>query len=1096
MQERLTIGALAGWQEGRKLDTFIGHVFHGIQAAARDQGCNLLLGCDAGWSPGAELGRPAWPMLSPGVDFVPVGPWNTDGLVVITPLLSHEGSRHFHDLTHSGFPIVFAGSGESGASVAADNLGGIRQAMAHLVAHGHRQIAFVAGHRHRVKGDSGRRLHAYRQAVQEWDLSRDPRLVAYGAHSYAGGQQAMAQILNTGAPFTAVLASNDVSAMGAIDLLRERGRSVPQDVAVIGFDDLLEARAQIPPLTTVRFPMFELGYRAVLLLLRLIQDQTNEGPSVRIQTRLVVRESCGCLPGAIIEPTSTSSLEGRGKRDRAGIVPAMAEAAMQGVYHLSRDEVTERCSQLLDAFTSSLEQHDLTIFRRSAQQILGQISSQDKDLEPWQAVVSVLRDWVPELLEGLTLPVTHQRAEEMLHQARVVIGEIAQGQYARNLIHHTQVANQLRSMTTQFFAAQDEADVLNVLEENLPQIGIQHAAVVFYEPDGGDPVAWGVVQNWKSTEHNRRFPSRYFPPTGLYPVGADAQPFSLILLPLLIQDEETGFVAFDASDPRLCGEIVQQLAAALRGVRLYRAVVEADRLKSRFLSMVSHELRTPLNLISGLSELLLQEQKHLEPGRCTVNRDDVERIGASAQYLDGLIRDVLDLAQSEMGQLKLVREPLDLINVLETASVIGAQLAGEKGLSWRTHIPKELPRVLGDRARLQQVLLNLIGNAAKFTERGGITLSATAGTDRVTISVQDTGLGIPVEDQKVIFDEFQQSERTALRGYGGLGLGLAICKRLVEMHDGEIGVCSTGKQNGGSTFYFTLPAIDYLTEPVGTTELVEVMIDHGLLGMGRDGKIERRILIVDDEPAVLDVHARLVETHLPDCRVLRAQNGHEALALIDLERPDLVLLDLMMPGLDGFGVLEAMRAEEVSRDIPVIVLTNRVLTEKDMNRLNGARASVLGKGLFSVVETLDHMQTALNGSRRAGSPTQRIVLKAIVYIHTHYTSAISSDDIASHVGLSGRHLTRCFRQEIGVTPTTYLHRYRLRQAKLLLRAGRKSITEIAMEVGFSSSGYFSRVFRQEAGVSPREYRRAGPSCPKSGKTRPKCARPRADDAVE
>jgi signal transduction histidine kinase/AraC-like DNA-binding protein len=1073
MQERLTIGALAGWQEGRKLDTFIGHVFRGIQAAARDQGCNLLLGCDAGWPPGAELGRPAWPMLSPGVDFVPVGPWNTDGLVVITPLLSPEGSRHFYDLTHSGFPIAFAGSGESGASVTADNLGGIRQAMAHLVAHGHRQIAFVAGHRHRVKGDSGRRLRAYRQAVQEWDLSRDPRLVAYGAHSHSGGQRAMAQILSTGVPFTAVLASNDVSAMGAIDLLRERGRSVPQDVAVIGFDDLLEAKAQIPPLTTVRFPMFELGYRAVVLLLKIIQGQTDGDPSVRIQTRLVVRESCGCLPGAVIEPPSTSSLEGRGKRDRAGILPAMAEAAMQGVYYLSRDEVTERCRQLLDAFTSSLEQNDPIIFRRSAQQILGQISSQDEDLEPWQAVVSVLRDWVPELLEGLTLPVTHQRAEEMLHQARVTIGEIAQGQYARNLIHYTQVANQLSSMTAQFFAAQDEADVLHVLEENLPAVGIRHAAVVYYEPDGEDPVAWGVVQNWETADHNRRFPSRYFPPEGLYPTGAGAQPFSLILLPLLIQDGETGFVAFDASDPRPCGEIVQQLAAALRDVRLYRSAVEADRLKSRFLSMVSHELRTPLNLISGLSGLLLQEEEHLEQGRAVVDRDDVERIHSSAQYLDGLIRDVLDLAQSEMGQLKLVHESVDLAHVLETVSVIGAQLAGDKGLVWHTDIPEVLPRILGDRARLQQVLLNLIHNAVKFTERGAVTLSVTTGTGTVTIDVQDTGLGIPIEDQEAIFDEFRQSERTASRGYGGLGLGLAICKRLVEMHGGEIRVHSTGEENGGSTFYLTLPTMDYLTELVGTTELVGVMLDHRLLGSGGRGKIEKQILIVDDEPAVLDVHARIIETHLPDCRVLQAQNGHEALAIIRQERPDLVLLDLMMPGLDGFGVLEAMRAEKVSREIPVIVLTNRVLTQEDMARLNGGSTSVLGKGLFSVVETLEHMEAALNGRRTPGSPTQRIVLKAIAYIHANYASAISCDEVASHVGLSGRHLTRCFRREIGVTPTTYLHRYRLRQAKLLLRAGRKSITEIAMEVGFSSSGYFSRVFRQEAGVSPREYQRAG-----------------------
>jgi signal transduction histidine kinase/AraC-like DNA-binding protein len=1072
MHERWTIGALAGWQEGRKLDTFLSHVFRGIQAAARDQRCNLLLGCDTGQPRDSGRGRPAWPMLAPGIDFIPVGPWNTDGLVVITPLLSPAGSRHFHDLARSGYPIVFAGSGEAGASVSADNVGGIRQAMAHLVAHGHRQIAFVAGHRHRVQGDSGRRLAAYRECVRDWDLCADPRLVAYGSHSFSGGYRAMAEILSTGVPFSAVLASNDVSARGAIELLRERGRSIPQDVAVIGFDDLLEAKAQVPPLSTVRFPMFELGYQAVLLLLEIIQGQSVEDGPVCIQTRLVVRESCGCLPGALVEPLTTSSGGEREKRDRSGMLPAMAEAALKGVRYLSRAEVDRRCRQLLEAFTSSLEEDDPMIFRQLAQQILGQISLLDEDLEPWQTVVSVLREWVPELLETLALPVTHERAEEMLHQARITIGEIAQGQYARNLIHHERIANQLRAMTAQFFAAQDETEILHVLEQNLPVVGIRHAAVVFYEPEGKDPVAWGVLQNRDGAGHEGRFPSRYFPPGGLYPAGPDARPFSLTLLPLSIQDGEAGFVAFDASDPRLCGDIVQQLAAALRGVRLYRAVVEADRLKSRFLSMVSHELRTPLNLISGLSDLLLQGEEHVEQGRAVVSRDDLGRIHASAQYLDGLLRDVLDLAQCETGQLQLVHELVDLAKVLETVSVIGAQLAGDKGLAWHAEAPETLPTILGDRARLQQVLLNLIHNAVKFTERGAVSLSATVGTDSVTVEVQDTGLGVPVEDQKVIFDEFQQSERTASRGYGGLGLGLAICKRLVDMQGGVLGVRSTGEENGGSTFYLTLPTMDYLIEPVGTRELVEVMIDHGLLDAGRDGKVGRRILTGDDEPGVLDVHARIIETHMPGCQVLQAQSGHEALALIGRKRPDLVLLDLMMPDLDGFGVLEAMRAEVASREIPVIALTNRVLTQEDMDRLNQGMASVLGKGLFSVVETLDHVEAVLEGRRTAGTPSQQIVLKAIAYIHTHCAGPISCDEVAAHVGLSVRHLTRCFRQEMGVTPTVYLHRYRLRQARRLLKAGHKSITDIAMEVGFSSSGYFSRVFRQAVGVSPREYQRA------------------------
>jgi CheY-like chemotaxis protein len=269
----------------------------------------------------------------------------------------------------------------------------------------------------------------------------------------------------------------------------------------------------------------------------------------------------------------------------------------------------------------------------------------------------------------------------------------------------------------------------------------------------------------------------------------------------------------------------------------------------------------------------------------------------------------------------------------------------------------------------------------------------------------------------------------------------------------------------------SLLEIDYLTKPVGTAALVESLVSQGLLNREGTRDEEKTILVVDDEPGILELHVRIVETQLPHNRVLRARDGREALRLIRQERPALVLLDLMMPELDGFAVLDAMRQEELTRNIPVIVVTGQVLTAKDMARLNSGVVSVLGKGMFSVEETLEHIANALAHKRKPGSDIQRIALKAMAYIHTHYTESISRCDVAAHVGLSERHLTRCFHQEVGMTPITYLNRYRVRQAKALLEKQAKGITEIAVEVGFSSSSYFTRVFRQEVGVSPRTYMR-------------------------
>jgi YesN/AraC family two-component response regulator len=220
------------------------------------------------------------------------------------------------------------------------------------------------------------------------------------------------------------------------------------------------------------------------------------------------------------------------------------------------------------------------------------------------------------------------------------------------------------------------------------------------------------------------------------------------------------------------------------------------------------------------------------------------------------------------------------------------------------------------------------------------------------------------------------------------------------------------------------------------------------------------------------MHARLVQSHASTHRVLKARHGREALEAMQREHVDLVLLDLMMPELDGFGVLEAMRADPATRDIPVIVVTGQVLTEKDMAQLDRGVATVLGKGLFSLDETLAHIDAALAQKRKLKVEAQQLVRQAMAYLHEHYAQPISREDVARHVNMNEDYLTFCFRKELGMTPIAYLNRYRINQAKQLLAARSLSITEVALEVGFYDHSYFSRVFRREVGMSPDAYRRA------------------------
>jgi len=1191
-QGRPTIGVLAGWQFAWTATplSYLDPIFRGTCLAAHDLGCNVLLGCGMGsWTDRGDALRSAWPRSSSESDFVPIGPWNTEGLIAVNPLHSESRSRYLQELRAAGHPLIFIAAGERGPTVAADNRGGILEAMQHLVEHGHQRIAFVAGSPEDMEGDTGERLGAYHDAVETHGLPADPCLVAWGRHRYDGGCLAMREILASGTSFTAVQASNDESALGAMQALREAGYSIPQDVAIIGFDDRPESAVQEPALSSVRIPLRQMGYRALESLLGYLTGPAETIESAQIETCLVARESCGCGQNAIgtavagvAAPRTTLSerITNREQSVQALVVPVLAEAQC-----LNAAEIEALCRRLIDAFYTSVEQGDRSGFQETLEAVLRDVAASGDDMHVWQAALSNLGG----ALDGLP-PTSRALARELLEQARITISANVQQQLRKHVVDQRWTLNRLGTLTARLLAALDETQVYEVLAQHLPAMSIHTAWLALFDGEGDDPVAWTTLRDLTSLgqgreRHPLHFPSREFPPKGLL---SPEQPFSLALFPLTGPRGQLGYAVFDTVHLDLRGAITQELATALNSAQLYREATEgrrlaeeANELKSRFLSTVSHELRTPLNLIVGLSGILLQESDESVRPLPDPFRKDVEQIYANAQHLGGLIGDVLDLASSDAGRLRLANELVDLSEALRLVAETGRQLAYDKGLEWHADLPESGPWVWGDLTRLRQVVLNLVNNAIKFTPRGQVRLELESGPDCVTVAVRDTGLGIPPEEQALVFDEFGRSERSMARGYGGLGLGLAICKRLVEMHGGTVGLRSSGEEGAGSTFYFTLPTVhppatqaqpsaipalteesvlvltnrmgggqrlreyldergfevktafmdetpdwlsqvvmsppgaivvdvgaaplqgwgvlksikghpkmrelpvffcslspdggsvlefDYLTKPMEVADLTRALDQQWLVPDAEHDV--KKILVVDDEPDTLEMHMRIVQAHSPSHRVLAARNGLEALDILQREQIDLVVLDLMMPELDGFGVLEAMREKEATREIPVIVVTGQVLAEKEMARLSRGVATVLSKGLFSLEETLVHVDTALERNRRLSAEAQRLVRQAMAYIHQYYAEPISRTDLAQHVALSEDYLTACFRKELGVTPIAYLNRYRVNKARQLLTDTGKSVTEIALEVGFSDSGYFSRVFRREVGVSPEAYRQA------------------------
>jgi signal transduction histidine kinase/DNA-binding response OmpR family regulator len=341
------------------------------------------------------------------------------------------------------------------------------------------------------------------------------------------------------------------------------------------------------------------------------------------------------------------------------------------------------------------------------------------------------------------------------------------------------------------------------------------------------------------------------------------------------------------------------------------AALEASRAKSAFLAQMSHELRTPLNAIIGYGELLVEE---VTDGSASQYVPDLKKIIDSGRHLLGLINDILDLSKVEAGKMELYFETFEIKPLIESVVSTVDPLIRKNGnrLDWKCE--PGVHSLRADRTRVRQVLLNLLSNSSKFTSQGEIHVSAAVepvnGENHAVFRVRDTGVGMTPEQMKRLFQNFSQADASTTRKYGGTGLGLAICKRFCEMMGGDIVVESEYQK--GSTFTVRLPLAGP-PQPVAP----EGHAESAAAGeqIGRSGTV----LVIDDDPAARELLTRQFARE--GFRVVAASGGEEGLALARELRPTFITLDVMMPGLDGWDVLSALKADHDLCDIPVVVLT-------------------------------------------------------------------------------------------------------------------------------------------------------------------------------
>lgn len=519
-------------------------------------------------------------------------------------------------------------------------------------------------------------------------------------------------------------------------------------------------------------------------------------------------------------------------------------------------------------------------------------------------------------------------------------------------------------------AAQVAGDAASVLEPQhllervvqliRDQFGFYHTAIFLLDERG----EWAILQAAASSNGIARpYGSRVRvgPEGGLVGIVADQgmpriasesddgqvtslQPWSSpdvrseMALPLVARERVLGVLdvhstaehAFSEEDLRVLQLLANQIAIAMNNAELFQvaqsaraAAEEANRLKTQFLANMSHELRTPLNAIINYTKFVQNPTDTEDPQTRSFY---LERVLVNAEHLLGLINDILDLSKIEAGLMELSYEQVQLAPLLQGVMSTAVGLTKDKGLALELDVSDDLPAVWIDSMRIRQVLLNLLSNAAKFTNEGGITVRAyPTGDGFVTIEVKDTGIGIAPEHHELIFEDFRQVQHELTREYQGTGLGLPISKRIVEMHGGRMWLESALGE--GSTFFFTLPVASVFNTSGAQAS--------GGVG-GELAEAAPLILVVDDEQDSQYILRTILQG--AGYRVHSIFDSRVALQEIRRVQPQLVILDLRMPHVDGWSLLAEMRMAGDLAHIPVLICSVIEPQQKQLGVLNGISA--------------------------------------------------------------------------------------------------------------------------------------------------------------
>jgi DNA-binding LacI/PurR family transcriptional regulator/signal transduction histidine kinase/ActR/RegA family two-component response regulator len=952
-----TFGVVVDWLE----DEYHSRILGGVVEAARESGVNLLCFVGAESHEAFRFGEQR------EVVYDLVRSEGIDALVILAGRLGNNlglGELARCREPHRPLPMSIIEERADGmTSILIDGEQALREGIRHLVEnHGYRRIAFLGGPE--VNPDAHVRVRAYREALTAHGLPSPDAYVAAGDFTYESGVDAVRVLLDErGATFDAIVVANDYMAFGVIDALRVRDIRVPRDVAIIGFDDVTEARDFAPPLTTIRQPLQQQGRLAVDALVRRLRGEQVDDVLI-LPAQLVIRRSCGCYSdgrriSTIGSQTPTPTRPGADltvddalRLRRSRILEAM-RAPVSGLL----DGIPEGWEGgLLDALVAELRGGPAGLTER-VNSLLKETTESGATGNPWQPALSALRR---ELMPCLASdPIMRSRAEDLLEEARVLIGEAVADTMAQHRLMIERRTLALSDTAEMLSAAFDFESLGEALRECLPKLGVPSAYLVVHDgiSSAGAHVAFAYdpQRDSEAIEGLRDAAIQgTFVPDGLLPVDRN---YAMVVQPLFFKDDPFGYAIFEMGPVggTIYDALRRQISGALKVTLLIDELrVRAGQLRQaqkmetlgQLAGAIAHDFNNLLQAIHGYAELA----GAADPGNAELTAD-VNEIVRAADRASGLTRQMLTFSQPARANTRVV----DVNACIGVAIPMIRHLIGPT-IQLSTVLREEAGRILIDPTQLEQAIVNLCVNGRDAMPGGGsltietgrrpaaqeIASSRSASRPSLAhaltfVSVSDTGVGIPVDLRDRIFEPFFTTKPTGQ----GTGLGLSIVYGIVRNASGNVVVES--EPGHGTRFWLTFPS------SADPEEAPPIAVEARAIGT-------ETVLLVEDEQAIRKLAERVLTKR--GYRVLVAASAAEARELWATNEGsvDLLLSDVTMPGMSGVAFAAELAG---SARPPRTLFISGYLAGGVGGPTLPAEASFLPKP-FSVAALLDAVRAALD----------------------------------------------------------------------------------------------------------------------------------------